>query len=373
MGQMKTLIQSEFYVASGYLDRLLFTFIDLSDFSKVPSGTKILIQVRKNIYTAILDVLHEKESDELSLEPFDHFLFRAEIKTALNWIEQYLFFPLNRNESTTSLQLLNTLYAEAFRMHQYLYVQGQFEIQYPRPTLAEEESVSLKQFLENKEGPEGFQEGLKKFSISNEVIAMQSTQANDPSQELHSLQFLNRAREKKYQHFLHLGHKSIANKKYADALKHFFKASHYIENGEINTLIAWSYSFLNDFENAKNFCLKSMKRDPDYGPAYNDYGNYLLLEGKMEDALRFFAMAKKAVHYQNREYPYINTGRVFMQMHRYEEALEEFSYALTYAPYHEELHETVRKLKASLKPVKNPIFKKMKPQNESLGHETNLT
>ena len=39
-----------------------------------------------------------------------------------------------------------------------------------------------------------------------------------------------------------------------------------------------------------------------------------------------------------------------MSARRYEKALEEFSKALALAPYHEELHQTVEKLKKSIRP-----------------------
>ena len=81
---------------------------------------------------------------------------------------------------------------------------------------------------------------------------------------------------------------------------------------------------------------------------YNDLGTYLLTQGEIEESLKWFSLAKKAINYQNREYPYINSGRAWMAKKNFEKALDEFSKALTLAPFHEELHQTVEKLKRTL-------------------------
>lgn len=94
-----------------------------------------------------------------------------------------------------------------------------------------------------------------------------------------------------------------------------------------------------------------MQLDSQYGPAYNDFGNYILSEGQIQESLRWFELAKRAHNYQNREYPYINAGRAYVLLKDFDQALTEFSSALTIAPHHHELHETVSKLKNSLEKV----------------------
>jgi Tfp pilus assembly protein PilF len=140
----------------------------------------------------------------------------------------------------------------------------------------------------------------------------------------------------------------MSEKNFKRAEESFYKARNYCETAEVLTLLAWTYSLQGENEKAKSYCLKAIQKDDNYGPAYNDYGNYLLLEGKTEEALRFFTLAKHATNYQNREYPYINSGRALVGLKKYNEALKEFSDALTIAPYHEELHQTVMKLKWNL-------------------------
>lgn len=110
----------------------------------------------------------------------------------------------------------------------------------------------------------------------------------------------------------------------------------------------WTYSLENQFETAKNFCLKAIKIDPAYGAPYNDLGSYLLSEGQVQESLKWFELAKNSRNYQNREYPYINSGRAYMNLRNYKAALEEFSMALTLVPQNEELHQTVQRLKETL-------------------------
>ncbi|MGZ3809950.1 MAG: hypothetical protein ACXVCE_17835, partial [Bacteriovorax sp.] len=152
----------------------------------------------------------------------------------------------------------------------------------------------------------------------------------------------------KYDQFIHRGHYFIAQKNYQEAKSSFYKARNYKDCAEILTLIGWTYSLLDDIKEAKSYCLKAIQKDTQYGPAYNDFGNYILNEGQVRESLRWFELAKRAHNYQNREYPYINAGRAYILLKQYEEGLREFSLALTLAPHHEELHETVTKLKNNL-------------------------
>jgi Tfp pilus assembly protein PilF len=165
-------------------------------------------------------------------------------------------------------------------------------------------------------------------------------------------------REEKYEFYLHKGHYFIAQKNYDESKINFYRARNYKETAEVLTLLAWSYSLMGDKKTAKSFCLKAIQLDSQYGPAYNDYGNYLLAEGDVQDSLRWFELAKRAHNYQNREYPYINAGRANVLLQNYNQALTEFSLALTLAPHHHELHDTVSKLKNSLEKSVPPFINK---------------
>src|SRR5205085_12203391 len=101
----------------------------------------------------------------------------------------------------------------------------------------------------------------------------------------------------------------IAQKNFEEAKNQFFKARNYKDCAEVLTLIGWTYSLLENLREAKSYCMKAIQKDTQYGPAYNDFGNYILNEGQVRESLRWFELAKRAHNYQNREYPYINAGR----------------------------------------------------------------
>lgn len=164
----------------------------------------------------------------------------------------------------------------------------------------------------------------------------------------HTLHGIQEKREQRYQVHLREGHEHAFHKRYPLALEHFQLALNYVETAEIATLLGWTYGLLGKDEKAKNYCLKAITLDPDYGPPYNDMGSLLLHEGKLTEALKWFELAKRSAKYQNREYPFINAGRGHMMLKNYPQALEEFSSALAIAPHNQELHQTVERLKKSL-------------------------
>jgi Tfp pilus assembly protein PilF len=234
------------------------------------------------------------------------------------------------------IEYINLLYRNCYEIHNYLIESTNLEVQLPRTGLTEEEfipSISSEEstiplfYLDEK----NVRELAQVESVIKSPIA-----------------FLDIKREEKYDHYIHRGHFYIAQKNYTEAKASFYKARNYKESAEVLTLIGWTYSLLDDMTQAKAYCMKAIQKDTQYGPAYNDFGNYILNEGQVRESLRWFELAKRAHNYQNREYPYINAGRAYVLLKQYEDGLKEFSLALTLAPHHEELHETVAKLKNNL-------------------------
>ena len=109
--------------------------------------------------------------------------------------------------------------------------------------------------------------------------------------------------------------------------------------------------------------------DPDYGPSYNDMGTYCLQEGDLKEALRWFQLAKKAPLYQNREYPYINSGRVYLMKKQYRSALKEFHLAKDLAPFSKNLVDTINKIEDLLKDSQHstPLHSPYNGLNNSMG------
>ncbi len=336
MENTNSLLLAEFYTASGYLDRLLFAFSELEKLHFTPRGKN---QIQKIIADASKFFINEFPQFAFAETDLEWSQFKMQIKSFHNAVESFIKLPLKaERKEKIVVNYINLLYRNCYEIHNFIMDTTGVEIQFPRVGLIQEENIPsiVNATTDTPRAPLFFldENKLRDYSEQN---------AGDSP-----LVFLEMKREEKYDHFVHRGHFYIAQKKYDDAKSCFYKARNYRDTAEVLTLIAWTYSLLEDKSQAKSYCLKAIQLDPQYGPAYNDFGNYILSEGQAEESLRWFELAKRAHNYQNREYPYINAGRAYVLMRNYDQALIEFSLALTIAPHHQELHETVTKLKTNL-------------------------
>lgn len=394
------LLLSELHSAHAYLERLLHGLIELSSLHGLTQCRLIAAEADFRLCELIETKLLRAEHTRSTPHELGTRLLRKNINQATvltrSLIELQGAIP---SVIEFSVEMINFYYDVAFDLHLLLSEQTELEIQYPRLNLlemntdvSESKIIDLQSHRKNNEeykeikdasdptiepppsslprrfgkaGLYAIKGGLETFQV--EPTHQETPLENTPEElgvahfrlpleavkefskhSLSSVESLEWQREKKYEELLHLGHEAIYQKDNAKALELFNKARNYRETAEILTLIGWTHSLLAQNEKAKSYCLKAIKIDPDYGPPYNDLGSYLLSEGQIDESLKWFDLAKKAPHYQNREYPYINSGRAFMAKRDLTQALEEFSKALTLAPYHEDLHKTVEKLKKSI-------------------------
>lgn len=345
METTNTLLLTEFFTATGYLDRLLFAFTELERLHYGPRGKN---QIQKLLNDSNMFFLKEFKEFEFESTKVEWSHFKTQIRTYHSAIESFIKLPFKSTRKETAvINYINLIYRNCFEIHNFVIESTNLEVQFPRIGLIQEESIpTISQAEEDKRAPLFYLDHakLKAYSEVNE-------KNNSP------LVFLEMKREEKYDLYLHKGHYFIAQKNYEEAKTNFYKARNYKETAEILTLLAWSYSLLDNRTMAKSYCLKAVQLDSQYGPAYNDFGNYILAEGQVKESLRWFELAKRAYNYQNREYPYINAGRAYVLLKDFDQALTEFSLALTIAPHHNELHETVSKLKINLeksRPQYNP-------------------
>jgi len=345
METTNSLLLAEFYTATGYLDRLLFAFSELEKLQFTPRGKN---QIQKIINDAGKFFTNEFPQFELVLTDLEWNQFKTHIKAFHNSVESFIKLPLKSEKKESMIvSYINLLYRNCYEVHNFLLETTGVEIQYPRVGLIQEENIpTISGMNEIPRAP--------LFFLDEDKLRNYGEQNGSDS----PLIFLEMKREEKYDHFIHRGHFYIAQKKYEEAKNCFYKARNYRDTAEVLTLIAWTYSLLDDRAQAKSYCLKAIQHDPQYGPAYNDFGNYILSEGQAEESLRWFELAKRAHNYQNREYPYINAGRAYVLLRNYEQALVEFSLALTIAPHHQELHETVTKLKMNLEKSQEQVEEK---------------
>jgi Tfp pilus assembly protein PilF len=267
-----------------------------------------------------------------------HGIFQGMIRT----------FPEREDLQKLCVKHINILYSLAFELQVFCTKSGGIEVQITRPMLA----TSLKHEVINEQE-------IHQFYIHFDELAP----ACDNNV---SITCLDQRRTKKYDDLIKEAHEYIYRKMPKMALQAFEKAKSMKETAEVLTLIGLAYSLLGQKEKAKSYCLEAIKKDPDYGPPYNDLGTYLLSEGKITEALKWFELAKKSLNYQNREYPFINSGRAYMLKQELQKALGEFNHAFEMAPYHKELESTITKIEKSLSKIKEKKDSSLLP-NRPLG------
>jgi tetratricopeptide (TPR) repeat protein len=360
---LKNMLHGELSSAGAYLDRLFHALYEVTTVGKNQEFETVLFEKVEQLNNQFNRCFVSEDSigNHISLEsPRDariqvHRLFET-LPLLMNcvgnqtpWMEKITVY-------------INASYQLGFYMHKFLKDNADVDVQIPRLNILEvEEIASITQVV--KETPKAPTE-LGTLTLVHSNDEPQEEEVPEMAYQLFSLPLdsvkefgfakdgmlssLIQQRKKKYQEDLHAGHQAIFEKDFERALAHFNKALNYVETAEVLTLIGWAYSLMEDLDQAKSYCLRAIQTDADYGPPYNDLGSYLLNEGQIEESLKWFDMAKKSINYQNREYPYINAGRAWMLKKNLTRALDEFSKALSIAPFNDELHSTVEKLKKSI-------------------------
>lgn len=332
---IKNILTAELQTSTNYLERIFHAIINITHLNHLEEFERLCHHLHfdsNNLITTYLLKEYFQATDLTARSP-QYILEKNKLLT--NLLTTFLRLDFNENKTVElSVNFINLQYEHAHKFHLFCDQKSNIEIQYPRINVIEMHE------LDNCNIP--------KFSLSLETIQEFKLQKKG------LISSLEWQRNKKYESLILKGHEAVYHKSFQQALDFFFKARNLKETAEVLTLIGWINSLTGQLETAKTYCLKAIQRDPDYGPPYNDLGSYLMQQGQLEEGLKWFALAKKAPFYQNREYPYINAGRAYMAQKKFSKALEEFSKALTLAPYHDELHETVRKLKISIEKESPP-------------------
>jgi tetratricopeptide (TPR) repeat protein len=336
---MKTPIQhlalSELYAAHQYFERLHHALHEVSTITPCQDIKKRYKSFCGRLYQFAQQYLFR--CSEVRAVPFGEMSFTEMHQVnaqQFNALESLvgLNFLAAEELSPITCHYINLNYEFCHYLHNQLKEKSDIDIQTPRAVLVE--------VLKDKSCD-------KKESIPRYFLNFQKLieRAHSDQGIFHSLEY---QREVKYRELIQKGQNALIGEEHEEAKAHFQRARNYQETAEVLTLIGWCEQLLGQLENAKTFCLRAIQKDPQYGPPYNDFGSYLLAEGKAEESLRWFELAKQALYFQNREYPYINAGRAYMAKKEYRRALDEFAKALTLAPHHEELHQTIERLNKML-------------------------
>ena len=330
MDNLKNILLSEISTVESYLDRLFHALLDMRQMRQLPELKELCARFDFDLGSLFESKLLRDGYVNDRIMMITPSELRERVNSSLKLVTSLILMDFNPKQTRNfTVEYINLLYSYAYELHVFSAKKTNLDVQLPRGHL-----------LDVIPGNEGSAK-VSKFSLPLEVIERFTDNKG-------SISSIDWQRERKYEQLLHQGHEAIYNKKYSVALDCFTKALNYKETAEIINLIGWTHSLMGQTDKAKQYCLKAIEKDPSYGPPYNDLGTYLMAEGQLEEALKWFTLAKKSINYQNREYPYINAGRVYMTQRDFEKALEEFSVALTLAPHHEELHQTVEKIKKSI-------------------------
>jgi len=323
---------SELHTCHSYYQRLFYGFLELSEVSNTTPVRSWAASFNHQVKLHIQRHWLGQSPDSIGPSPIETVSFfevKDNTRTLFKTLEGLITLRLtNDNDFPDTMALtLNFLFLHARRLHLLTKELTNLEIDLPRVILMDTISTD---------------EGIPAYRVDSRTIFQLREDAQSPIRSIES------QRDKKYEELIQKGHVWISKKEYDLARESFLRALNFQETAEAYNLMGWSYSLEGQMEKAKKFCLKAIQTDPAYGAPYNDLGSYLLAEGEVNESLKWFELAKNSRNYQNREYPYINAGRAFMNKREFKKALQEFSMALTIAPFNEELHQTVQRLKETL-------------------------
>ena len=117
---------------------------------------------------------------------------------------------------------------------------------------------------------------------------------------------------------------------------------------EAHTFLGWSISLQGQLEEAIHQCLLAIEIDPEFGNPYNDIGVYLMQRDELHEAIPWLERAKRAQHYEARQFPFMNLGRVYVQQGRWWDALREFEGAVRLAPHDVRARKMLHHLRSRL-------------------------
>src|SRR5438105_2046163 len=132
------------------------------------------------------------------------------------------------------------------------------------------------------------------------------------------------------------------------AIELYTKSLALYPTAEAYTFRGWAYSFQGRLGEAIEECKKAIATDPSLGNPYNDIGSYLMMEGRLDEAIPWLEQAKRAARYQPRHFPYMNLGRLYAMQGLIGQAMAEFEAALVISPGEPFCLAALRELEQSL-------------------------
>lgn len=368
MTSVQEILLSELTQARSYVERILHAVCELSDTHLTPKARVVIQEFTSEYEKLVCELIIPSHFGQLSLIHQDNFRQgRENLRLLNNFIESFITLGSKNDEEIVGCitRLINLIYKYTRALHLVLIEKSALDVATPRMGLLKaidikEKKEVIKPHAVIKKGAFTLIEGGRIDELDDEDIEDEAS-LNPPLYFLESLEIINLAhaktapilgmnakREEKYEQFISQAHVLVSKKDLAGALELFEKARGHKETAEVMTLMAWVNSQMGNNEEAKSLCLRAIEIDPEYGAPYNDLGTILLNEGHINESIKWYELAKKAPKYTNREYPYINAGRAYMQLNNFDKAMEEFEVALKLVPENQELRHTVSKIRSSM-------------------------
>ena len=143
-------------------------------------------------------------------------------------------------------------------------------------------------------------------------------------------------------------HRRQMDGEFADAIILYKRSIATFPTAEAYTFLGWTYSLMGRIEEAIAMCQQAIEIDPTYGNPYNDIGAYLIDEEKWAEAIPWLEKATKAPRYKTRQFPYMNLGRAYQNLGRYETAVKHYKQALVEEPFYLPAHWALTALLAKM-------------------------
>jgi len=118
------------------------------------------------------------------------------------------------------------------------------------------------------------------------------------------------------------------NKELDEAVELYLRSIATYPTAEAYTFLGWTYSWMGRIDEAIAECHKAIEVDPTFGNPYNDIGSYLMMKGKVDDAIPWLERALQATRYESYCYPHMNLGRAYESKREWLRAKDEYRKAL---------------------------------------------
>lgn len=129
-------------------------------------------------------------------------------------------------------------------------------------------------------------------------------------------------------------HRRQRDGEFGDAIVLYKQSIATYPTAEAYTFLGWTYSMMGRTEEAIAMCHQAIETDPDYGNPYNDIGAYLIDQEKWEEAIPWLEKATVAPRYETRQFSFMNLGRIYQKLGRYQTAMRHYKQALVEEPFY---------------------------------------